>query len=136
MFSGMRRLFSRGPAPPFRDSELGVFVSTGSGVWVGEVSLADGRVDVLLPGGRNGPDAGRLACARLIVSSLPSFVAAALDFGKAELPDLTLHPGALNLFNGNSPDSWALDFVAAGDNSGNCWQIDFEFGRPTSLTYT
>jgi hypothetical protein len=139
MLAKLRHLFEKSPPTEFRDSVLGVLVSRHLGVWCGDVPFQGSSVALLIPGSRQRPDATRLAQARQVVEVLPSLVSAAMHFAherRAELSPDRLRFGALNYFCGDSPEYFCLDFVEAGDESGNCWQVHFCAGQPTDLDYT
>jgi hypothetical protein len=139
MHTKLKHLFDQKASGEFQDSVLGVLVSRHSGVWVANIPFQSGSVSLLMPGTRQQPDATCLAHAHRAVAALPDFVRAAREFAAHKRPELSgerLVFAALNYFRRVAIDDFGLDFTEVGNDSGNCWQVDFRSGQPVELDYT
>ena len=138
MLKNLKHLFDS-KAAEFRDAVLGVVVSPRSGTWMADIPFQGGSISLLLPGSRQQPDLACLAHAHQTVAALPDLVRVAKEFAACRRPEISskrLVLVALNYFRRVTADEFGLDFTEAGDDSGNCWQVDFRAGHPVELDYT
>jgi hypothetical protein len=139
MLTKLKHLFSSKVLTEFHDPVLGVLVSRDIGTWIGDIPFESRSISLLMPGSRQQPSAACLAHAHQAVASLPEFVRAAREFAARKRPELSgerLTFVALNYCRREADDDFGLDFTEAGDDSGNCWQVDFHLGQPIALDYT
>lgn len=139
MLEFLKNLGRLKPAPTYRDSLLGRLVRNAGGVWCGEMPYRDYHVKVLLPGAEYRPSSTRLALARALVPDIQAKADSASDYARKSNPQLwrgRFSLSALNLIIEDAGgDAFALDFVATGDLSGNCWRVRFERRQPVHLGY-
>jgi hypothetical protein len=107
-------------------------------------------MEIFIPGSKREPDGTLLKRAAHLVPHLEELLEAAKsyaiehsestdawwsDIGKKWSAADQVKKSCLNFFACHGRIEFSIDLVQVGDDSGNCWTVAFESGKPVHLDY-